>query len=153
MFAGLDRHEEAVVELYRAMDMQPDAAEPAYRLGHSLVELDRVEEQTLRLRVLRHRGVDDVEPIVENNGPAMTECPSCHSMMTRKKTAHGFVYLCSVCRGRAEMSPGPGGGGDPTFTPLFSWRHIRGGQRDPALEEVHELVDAVGIVELETDFP
>jgi general secretion pathway protein D len=35
------------------------------RLTEIADELDRVEEQTLRLRVLRHRGVDDVEPIVE----------------------------------------------------------------------------------------
>lgn len=35
------------------------------RLAELAVELDRVEEQTLRMKVLRYRGVEDVEPMVE----------------------------------------------------------------------------------------
>jgi superkiller protein 3 len=51
VLAGLERHEEAVVELYRAMDMQPSSAESAYRLGQSLVELDRVEEASAAFKI------------------------------------------------------------------------------------------------------
>jgi tetratricopeptide (TPR) repeat protein len=51
VLAGLDRHEEAVVELYRAMDMQPSSAESAHRLGQSLVELDRVEEAAAAFKI------------------------------------------------------------------------------------------------------
>jgi tetratricopeptide (TPR) repeat protein len=49
--AGLGRHAEAVEELYLALERQPRAPEPPYRLGLSLHELQRYDEAVAAFKI------------------------------------------------------------------------------------------------------